>query len=132
VVPIEIDASPMRSLPETPFWIQVKSWLLEAFQKAGISPVGKRLWAILQEAGLRPVGMIGIQPHFGPDDPVGIAALETTIRLAAPVIMGTGVATAEEIGVETFAQRMLDEQRRNQAVGAAYMLLSAWATTSLD
>jgi ubiquinone/menaquinone biosynthesis C-methylase UbiE len=132
VVPIEIDASPMRSLPETPFWIQVKSWLLEAFQKAGISPVGKRLWAILQEAGLRPVGMIGIQPHFGPDDPVGIAALETTIRLAAPVIMGTGVATAEEIGVETFAQRMLDEQQRNQAVGAAYMLLSAWATTSLD
>jgi len=44
--------------------------------------------------------------------------------------VGTGVATAEEIGMETFEQRLKDETKRNQAVFAAYMLLSAWATTS--
>jgi len=52
------------------------------------------------------------------------------IRVAAPLIVGTGVATAEEIGMETFEQRLRDEGERSQAVGATYMLLSAWATTS--
>ena len=130
VVPIEEDLSTIRSLPETAFGTQVKSWLVEAFAKAGMSMVGDRLWAILQKAGLRPVGMIGIQPHFGPADEAGIAFLMETMRLAAPLIVGTGVATAEELGMDTFEQRLRDENQRTQAVGAYPMLLSAWATTS--
>jgi SAM-dependent methyltransferase len=130
VVPIEEDLSTIRSLPETPFATQVKSWLVEAFAKAGMSMVGHRLWAIVQEAGLHPVGMIGIQPHFGPADEIGIASLVETMRLAAPLIVGTGVATAEQIGMDTFEQRLRDENQRTQAVGAYPMLLSAWATTS--
>jgi hypothetical protein len=51
------------------------------------------------------------------------------MRLAAPLIVGTGVATAEEIGMETFEQRLRHEQQRSQAVAATPMLLSAWATT---
>jgi SAM-dependent methyltransferase len=129
VVPIEEDLSTIRSLPETPFAVQVKSWLVEAFAKAGMSMVGSRLWAIVQEAGLRPVGMIGVQPHFGPGDPIGIAVAVENVRAAVPLIVGTGVATAEEIGIETFEQRMRDEQQRSQAVAANPMLLSAWATT---
>ena len=129
VVPIETDLSTIRSLPETAFVTQVKSWLVEAFARAGISLLGPRLWAIVEEAGLRPLGMIGVQPHFGPDDEVGLAFLVETMRVAAPVIVGTGVATAEEIGMETFEQRVRDERQRTQAVGASPMLLSAWATT---
>ena len=116
-------------MPETPFGTQVKSWLVEAFAKAGMSMLGPRLWAIVQEAGLRPVGMIGIQPHFGPGDEVGIAFLVETMPIAEPVIVGTGVATAEEIGMETFEQRLRDDNQRTHAVGAYPMLLSAWATT---
>ena len=130
VVPIEEDLSTIRSLPESAFGTRVKSWLVEAFAKAGMSMVGSRLWAIVQEAGLRPVGMIGVQPHFGPGDELGIAFLVETMRNAEPLIVGTGVATAEEIGMETFEQRLRDENQRTQAVGAYPMLLSAWATTS--
>ncbi|HTQ90946.1 MAG TPA: class I SAM-dependent methyltransferase [Streptosporangiaceae bacterium] len=130
VVPIEEDLSTIRSLPQTAFGTQVKSWLVEAFEKAGMSMVGDRLWAIVQEAGLRPLRMIGIQPHFGPGDEAGIAFLVETMRIAAPLIVGTGVATAEQIGMDTFEQRLRDENQRTQAVGAYPMLLSAWATTS--
>ena len=130
VVPIEEDLSTIRSLPESAFGTRVKSWLVEAFAKAGMSMVGSRLWAIVQEAGLRPVGMIGVQPHFGPGDELGIAFLVETMRNAEPLIVGTGVATAEEIGMETFEQRLRDENQRTQAVGAYPILLSAWATTS--
>ena len=129
VVPVEVDLSSMRWLPEIPLGTQFKSWMVEGFAKAGLTMLGSRLWAILQEAGLRPLGMIGVQPHFGPGDPVGIAFLVEALRVAAPLIAGTGVATAEEIGLETFEQRLRDEGERSQAVGATYMLLSAWATT---
>jgi 2-polyprenyl-3-methyl-5-hydroxy-6-metoxy-1,4-benzoquinol methylase len=129
VVPVEVDLDPMRWLPEIPLGTQVKSWLVEGFARAGLVMLGSRLWVIVQEAGLRPLGMIGVQPHFAPDDPVGIAFLVEAIRLAAPMIVGTGVATAEEIGMETFEQRLRDEAERNQAVFAAYTLLGAWATT---
>ena len=129
VVPIEVDLSTIRSLPETAFGTQGKSWVVEAFAKAGMSMLGPRLWAIVQEAGLRPLGMIGVQPHFGPGDEVGIAFLVETMRAAAPLIVGTGVATAEEIGMETLEQRLRDEGQRSQAVRATPMLLSAWATT---
>ena len=129
VVPVEIDLAMARSLPATPLVSQAVSWLVEAAAKSGISfSLGTRLWAILREAGLRPLGMIGIQPHWGPDDPVGIPAFEGIIRAAAPLIEGTGVATAEEIGVATFAQRLTDEAQTYSAVGAGPLLLGAWAT----
>jgi hypothetical protein len=38
-----------------------------------------------------------------------------TMRGAAPLIVGTGVATAEEIGMETLEQRVRDEAQRTQA-----------------
>ena len=129
VVPVEEDLSTIRSLPQTAFGTQVKSWLVEAFDKAGMSMVGSRLWAILQQAGLRPVGMLGIQPHFGPADEASIAFLVETMRLAEPLIVGTGVATAEQIGMDTFEQRLRQDNQRSQAVAAFPMLLSAWATT---
>ena len=108
------------------------SWSLEAFARAGIPfpTLGQRLWAVAEQAGLRPLGMIGIQPHIGPGDEDGLAYLEQTWRVVEPLWVGTGVATAEEIGMETFEQRLRDEGEKSQAVQATYMLLSAWATTS--
>jgi ubiquinone/menaquinone biosynthesis C-methylase UbiE len=129
VVPVEVDVSTIRWLPDTPFTTQIRSWLVEAFAKAGISTLGPRLRAVVEEAGLRPLGTIGIQPHFGPDDPVGIAAVVENMRIAAPLIVSTGVATAEEIGMDTFEQRLREEQERHQASAATPMLLSTWATT---
>ena len=130
VVPIEYDLSTIRSLPETPEVTQVKSWLVEAFARAGLVMLGPRLWAVVQEAGLRPLGMVGVQPHFGSGDEVGLACIVEGMRAAEPVIVGTGVATAEEIGMETFEQRMRDTWGKNpRAVAAASLLLSAWATT---
>jgi hypothetical protein len=51
--------------------------------------LGPRLWAVVEEAGLRPLGMIGVQPHFGPGDEVGIAYFVESMRLAEPLIVGT-------------------------------------------
>jgi SAM-dependent methyltransferase len=131
VVPVEVDIAAARSVPATPLVSQAIAWIVEALAKGGIpSSLGPRLWAILREAGLRPLGMIGIQPHFGPDDPAAVALLAGVIRTVAPLIEHTGVATAQEIGVETLAQRLRDELQENSAVFAHPILFSAWAATS--
>jgi SAM-dependent methyltransferase len=132
VVPIEFDLATARALPATPLVSQAVSWLAGAFAKGGIQPsLGPRLWSELREAGLRPRGMIGVQPHFGPDNPDGAALLAGIIRTAAPLIQRTGVATAEEIGAETFTERLREELQANSAVFAHPILLSAWATNDL-
>jgi SAM-dependent methyltransferase len=130
VVPVEHDIHTTRSLPSTPLVSQAVAWLTEAFATSGISSIGPRLWGVLRDAGLRPLGMIGVQPHFGPGDPAAVTLAEGVIRVVAPLIERTGVATAEEIDVETFGQRLRDELLMNSAVLAPAMLLSAWATTS--
>ena len=130
VVTIEIDITTTRWLPESALGNQWFCWGAEASARAGIAlTFGQRLWAVAEEAGLRPQGMIGVQSHFGPGDEDGLAYLVQTRRVMEPLLVGTGVATAEEIGVETFEQRLRDEWERTRVVIAQPTLLSAWATT---
>lgn len=127
VAPIEFDLGSARSLPATPLAHQLLAWLADTFQRAGIDPsLGSRLWAILQQAGLRPLGMVGVQPHFGPDDPAGSATLAGIVGTMLPLIERTGVATAEQVGIETLQARLAEELAAGQAVAAHPMLLSAW------
>ena len=65
---------------------------------------------------------------------LGLRGVEGSVRLRvwdagfAELIVSTGVATAEEIGMETFEQRLRDEWKRTRAVAGTTILLSAWAT----
>jgi SAM-dependent methyltransferase len=130
VVAVEIDGTTTRWLPESALGNQWFCWGAEASARAGIAlTFGQRLWAVAEEAGLRPQGMIGVQSHFGPGDEDGLAYLVQTRRVMEPLLVGTGVATAEEIGVETFEQRLRDEWERTRVVIAQPTLLSVWATT---
>jgi ubiquinone/menaquinone biosynthesis C-methylase UbiE len=130
VVPVESDLAGAYSEPEVTTWTQLNSWMVESFAKAGLVLIGRRLWTILEEAGLRPRGMIGIQQHVvRPADEANLAAEMEGLRNLVPVFVGTGVATAEEIGVETWAQRVRDEWERTHMVLGLSMTLGAWATT---
>ena len=130
VAPIEFDLHSARSLPSTPLVGQALSWLRQTFTRAGINPaLGPGLWAVLQAAGLHPVGMIGVQPHFGPQDPDGPAILAGIIKTILPLIERLGVATAAEVGADTLQQRLSDELAASAAVFAHPILISAWGTT---
>jgi SAM-dependent methyltransferase len=129
VAPIEFDLHSARSLPATPLVSQALSWLREAFTRAGIDPaLGPGLWAVLQAAGLQPSGMIGVQPHFGPEDPDGAAILAGIVRTVLPLIERAGVATAAEVGADTLQQRLSGELATSAAVFAHPMLIGAWGT----
>jgi len=72
--------------------------------------------------------MIGVQPHFGPEDPDAAAILAGIVRTVLPVIERTGVATAAEVGAETLEQRLSEELAAAAAVFAHPALISAWGT----
>lgn len=130
VAPIEFGLHSARSLPSTPLAGHALSWLRETFTRAGIDPaLGPGLWAVLQAAGLQSLGMIGVQPHFGPEDPYGPAILAGIVNTVLPLIERLGVATAAEVGADTLQQRLADELAASAAVFAHPMLISAWGTT---
>jgi ubiquinone/menaquinone biosynthesis C-methylase UbiE len=129
IAPVEFDVSTARTLPPVPLAYQARDWVIATFQRAGIEPaLGARLWQVLTDAGARPAGMLGVQPHFGPDHPGGPALLGGVVRTLMPVIKKTWVATAEEVGPDTLVQRLAAELAGNQAVFAHPMLMSAWGT----
>lgn len=129
VVPIEFDLYTARALPSTPLVRQALEWLSEAFKRSGIDPaLGPRLWAVLQQAGLRPLAMMGVQPHFGHDDPDGAYILSGIVRTVVPLIERTGVATVAEVAPDTFEERVSAELADASAVFAHPMLIGAWAT----
>jgi hypothetical protein len=130
-VPVEPDFSPEYSEPDLPLYTQWNSWSNQALASVGsaLPSMGRRLWAIAEEAGLRPLGMIGVQPHFGPVDEVALAVSVESLRNIMPLIVGAGVATADEIGMETWAQRLRDEWEKTRSVVGGPTWVSAWATT---
>jgi SAM-dependent methyltransferase len=130
IVPIEYDSSAEYSEPEFPMLTQQHSRTAEAMARAGlVLMIGRRLWAIAEEAGLRPLGMVGVQMHIGPGDEAALAATVEAIRNLVPLFVGTGVATAEEVGVDTYAQRVRDEWKRTRMIWGQFTALGVWATT---
>jgi SAM-dependent methyltransferase len=131
IAPIEFDLGTARSLPPTALASQCLTLLAETFKRAGIQPsLGSRLWAVLQDAGVRPLGMLGVQPHFGPDDPAGPGLLAGIVRTMLPLIEQTGVATAQQVAVETLRDRLAAEMTASGAVFAHPILLTAWGKLS--
>jgi len=130
VAPIEFDLYAARSVPSTPLVTQAVAWLHEAHRIAHEDPAfGPKLWTVLVKAGLRPLGMIGVQPYFPPDDPDGPALVAGIVTNVLPLIERAGVATAAEVGADTLRQRIAEELVSAPAVLAHPTLISAWGTT---
>jgi hypothetical protein len=128
VAPIEFDLESARTIPPTPLASRALSWVRAAFERAEIQPaLGPRLWQVLDDAGLKPAGMTSIQPHFGPADTDGHALLAGIVQTLLPVIERAGVATAEEVDVDTLQRRLGNELTAAQAVFAHPALTCAWA-----
>jgi SAM-dependent methyltransferase len=82
VVPLEKDSVAFSSEPELSLCTQTCPWIVQAFAKIGsaLPTMGRRLWAIAEEAGLCPLGMTAVLPQFGPGDENGLAFWLETIR----------------------------------------------------
>jgi SAM-dependent methyltransferase len=124
---IDFDVGGARTFPAGPLVTRVAGWLEAGFRHGGADPtVGARLALILKAAGLRDVGGFGVVAYLAPDDPSGPRFIAGVTRSLLPVITAAGIATEEEIGLDTLEERIAEEMRSTDAVFMPPTVVGAW------
>jgi ubiquinone/menaquinone biosynthesis C-methylase UbiE len=106
---------------------QVFTWILEAFRRAGL-PVrmGLEMYTVFLDAGLPAPQMSGEATIVAGPDWVGYDWGAETVRSLLPLILKFGLATAEEVAIDTLAERLRDEAISQRLVLYGPNIISAW------
>lgn len=107
LVALEYDVPGLGVSLDLPIVSDVRRWIVSAMRAAGVDPaIGPRLAEYFAAAGLPEVSTLAAVQYSAPGDG-GWHGAETT-RSMLPLILARGIATAEEVGIDTLQQR-LDE-----------------------
>lgn len=131
----EVCHSGIRSFPSVPLLERLFELTGKAQELSGAEPqMGLKLYSTFIAAGLPAptqqinMGIVGAQdpmaerlPHF----------LVQSLRSMMPAILKHGLATAEEIDIDTYAERMSLEFRAGGGVFLSPPFIGAWARKSL-
>jgi ubiquinone/menaquinone biosynthesis C-methylase UbiE len=114
--------------PSVPLWDLAWSWVCGAARKARIeTEMGYRMREVFLAAGLaRPQMQLTANVGSGPDDEV-YDYFATTLRSMLPLIAQTGVATAEQVEVDTLAERLRAATLAVDATVKYPNLVGAWS-----
>ena len=118
----------MVAFPPTPLWENALGWIAAALERAGVkTEMGFKLRGTFLEAGLPEPKMelnapVGGGPGWG-----GYEFAAGTLRTLLPLVERFGIATAEEVDVETLAERLREEMVASGGVGKPPEMVSAWA-----
>ena len=124
---IDFDVGSVRSEPSVPLFDAARDWVIKAFRQAGANPIiGTQLGLLLRDAGLTDIETFGMQSYLTPDDPAGPALLSGVVTSLAPVILAGRIATEEEIGLDTFQERLARELQTSRAIGLIPAVAGAW------
>ena len=113
--------------PPSTLWEQVWYWCTQPFQQAGGElNRGLKLSRMFLEAGL-PAPQVRYEAAIGSEpDWRGFEWWAESVRVFLPLIEQFGLATAEEIGIETLAERLREETVSQRGVARTGILVSAW------
>lgn len=103
----EIDLSSPVSYPEQPLYTEVFRWIEAAFRAAGADPVmGLKLYATFRAAGLPEPELETVRLMGGGPESAIYAQGTMVVRSLLPVILANGIATADEIDIDTLEERL--------------------------
>ena len=128
----EMDTAGFRSLPYSPVFEKCAGWINETCRRGGIeTQMGLKLYQTFLSAGLpAPQMILGARIEGGQNSPA-YEYVAQTVRSLLPMMEQFGVAKAEEVQVETLAQRMRDEVTTGGGVIVIPPLVGAWARKPL-
>ena len=127
MVALDFDLGSLRAEPVDPLVAQTTAWVLAAFRSAGADPmVGARLGPLLTDAGFAAVQTFGIQDYLAPDDPRGPAMMSGMVRSLAPRMLASGIATSEQLGLDTLRERLAARLQASRSVFVSPILVGAW------
>ena len=126
----EADFTPYRQMkrPDTPVANNLINWVLEVFERAGAHiDMGFGLYHAFVEAGLPEPYMHCEYPVGGPDGWAGYQYAANSFQSLLPLLEEFGIATAEEVGIETLAERIRQEVVTAKRPLALPPHVTAWA-----
>jgi ubiquinone/menaquinone biosynthesis C-methylase UbiE len=124
----EMEMATGRSVPEVPLYTQCGEWIVGAFERAGVeTSMGSRLYSIYRQAGLPEPQMISGGRVEGGSQSEIYEWVAQTVRSLLPMIEKTGVATKDEIDVDTLADRLRKEVTDKGGVVHSPIFVGAWA-----
>jgi hypothetical protein len=113
--------------PEGTVMRQVCAWAVRTFERSGANlRMGSELFRLYRAAGLVDVGLSLYAPMGGPADWAGHDWVVEGMRSILPRLEAYGIATAEEVGLDTVGARL----RADAEAGVPVMLpphVGAWA-----
>ncbi len=96
--------------PATPLINQLIEWGLAVFERSGAHlGMGMDLYKTFVEAGLPEPSLHFETPMGGPEDWPGFEYLANSFRSLVPLMEAYGIATAEDIDIDTLAERIQAE-----------------------
>lgn len=129
----ELDLDPgigARSLPGGTLWDETGRLVIETFVRAGAHVrMGRQLYGAFLAAGLAAPAMCEEALVGGGPDFAAYAWLAGVVRSLVPPMQTLGLATAEELGLDTLAGRIRDDAVSRRAVVWSPPLIGAYART---
>lgn len=123
----ELDATGVKSLPRCELFEQTAFRIKETLDRVGAhSQMGLKLPQTFLDAGLPlPELLLTGRLGFGPNTPAYNQVAEI-VRTLLPMMERTGIATADEIDIDTLENRLCEEAVANQATLVAPPFIGAW------
>ncbi|MEO6890981.1 MAG: class I SAM-dependent methyltransferase [Ktedonobacteraceae bacterium] len=115
-----------NSLPRCALYDQAYSWIRETLRHAGLDfQVGMRLYSLFLDAGLPAPQMyseavVGAGPNWG-----GYEVTALTIRTLLPLILKFGIATKQEVDIDTLTSRLQEGIVSQRGVARGPDIISA-------
>ncbi|MFM0324411.1 class I SAM-dependent methyltransferase [Caballeronia glebae] len=123
----EMDMSTARSLPESPLCAQGLHWIKETFRRAGVeTDMGSKLYSTFRRAGLPGPRMLLSARFEGGPDSFAYQYLTEVLRTLLPLAERFGIANADAVGIDTFAERLRDEVVALDGVMQPPAFIGAW------
>jgi ubiquinone/menaquinone biosynthesis C-methylase UbiE len=129
----EIDMSQVSRVPSSALFESTHSVIMAAFRAVGAeTDMGSKLASTFVRANLpQPTMIAATRVESGSQSPA-YEYIAAVVRSLAPVIERFGIATAEQIGIETLADRLRDEAIADECVTFLPRFVGAWARMPLS
>jgi ubiquinone/menaquinone biosynthesis C-methylase UbiE len=124
----EVDMDQVSQFPASELFSRVGSWIIAGFKAGGAETnMGRRLLSTFLHAGLpRPTMIAASRVESGPDA-YAYTYLTGILRSLLPLVERAGLASAQEVAIDTLADRLRQDATTNEIVTFLPRMVGAWS-----